>query len=262
VLGLVIILLLAGMTLSVLLWIGTVFLQGYFYTEPNPNVYWQAPAAGSALTLFLLLWCLLNVSAAHPPGPVLPYEPYDTLFRFSAQDYLSSQPAKQIWSLKKNTKEPIPYERRRIGQDKYEYRDAVNKPWSPVGVEAVLVEKGDEKIRFDLDKTGASGSLRYVSDQGWAMPEYDLGQPSIFRWGRFLVNLFLNLFHLALWFACLWLLLRFQWVHALGLAVVLWLVMTLAVVPMLMIRCGEVARQGTPAASATASLPTFSAFPA
>ena len=35
------------------------------------------------------------------------------------------------------------------------------------------------------------------------------------------------------WFACLWLLLRFQWPHALGLAVVLWLACTLLLWPVL-----------------------------
>jgi hypothetical protein len=46
-------------------------------------------------------------------------------------------------------------------------------------------------------------------------------------------NLLLNFLHLGVWFACLWLLLRFQWGHALGFAVVLWLALTLTILPML-----------------------------
>jgi hypothetical protein len=249
VLGLLVTLLLVGVTLAVLLWAGTVFLQGYWYTEPNPDAYWQGPAAAGALTLFLLVWCLLDVNAAH--GPNQPNEPYDTLFRFSAREEMDSQPAKRIWSVKKGTPEPVPYDRRRIGQDKWEYRDANDRPWSPLGVEAILIERDGEKMRFDLDMSADSGYATYVSPDGWAMPEYDLGRPSTYRFGRFFVNMLLNGLHFAVWFVCLWLLLRFQWSHALGLAFVLWLVMTLVVVPILMIRCGEVAREGATAAATT-----------
>jgi len=248
VLGLLIVLLLVGVTLSVVLWVGTVFLQGYFYTEANADAYWQAPAAGAALTLFLLLWCVLDVNATH--DQVLPYEPYDTLFRFSAVEDMDKRPAEKIWAVRAGVKEPIPYESRRTGQNSYEYVDvATKKPWSFVGVEAILLEDsagkiGDkgEKIRFDLNKNADSGSSRFVDAQGWGMGENNLGLPSKFFFGRLLANLLLNLFHLVLWFLCLWLLLRFQWTHALGLAIVLWLVMTLTVLPMLMTRSGEIAR--------------------
>ena len=66
------------------------------------------------------------------------------------------------------------------------------------------------------------------------MREDNLGQLSTFRWGVFLACAFLNFFHLALWFVCLWLLLRFQWSHALGLAVIFWLAMTVFGVPALL----------------------------
>jgi hypothetical protein len=259
VLGLLVIIVVIGVTLSVLLWVGTVYLQSYFYTEPSAGAYWQAPAAGAALALFLLVWCLLNVNTPHDPGQVLPYEPYDTLFRFSPVEDLDKEPANKIWAVRKGVKDPIPFERRRTGQNSYEYVDVVTKRqrWSFTGVEAILLEPHDkgEKIRFELDKKllDDTGSSRYVSEQGWVMGESNLGQPSTFRTGRFLANLLLNLFHLALWFVCLWMLLHFQWSHALGLAVVLWLVMTLAFVPMLMSRCGEVARGGEPPTSPPAA---------
>jgi len=253
VLGLLIVLLLTGITLGVALLAATVFLQGYWYTEPNPNVLWAAPAAGGALTLFLLLWCVLDVNATHDLEI-----PYDTLFRFSATEELDERPAEKIWAVRPAVKEPILYTRRRIDQNHYEYVTPVkNEKWSFLGVQAILLEdntgklgeKG-EKTRFDLDKNADSGSSRYVSPQGWAMGENNLGLPSTFRFGRFLANVLLNLFHFALWFVCLWLLLRFQWAHALGLAFVVWLVMTLLVLPMLLTHAGEVGRaRSTPSAS-------------
>ena len=44
----------------------------------------------------------------------------------------------------------------------------------------------------------------------------------------------LNVLHLGVWFVCLWLLLRFQWSHALGLAAAVWLVLTLTFLPPLL----------------------------
>ena len=46
----------------------------------------------------------------------------------------------------------------------------------------------------------------------------------------------MNLLHLAGWFVCCWLLLNYQWTHALGVAAVLWLIMTIAVAEMLIRR--------------------------
>jgi hypothetical protein len=55
------------------------------------------------------------------------------------------------------------------------------------------------------------------------------------------LNLFFNFGHLIVWFLGLWLLLRFQWGHALGFAVVAWLVMTLTILPMLLSYAGAAA---------------------
>src|SRR5262249_36743366 len=88
----------------------------------------------------------------------------------------------------------------------------------------------------------------------------EVGQLSTFRWGVFLANLVLNLFHLGLWFACLWLLLRFQWAHAVAVALLLWLVMTLAVLPMLFNRAKAV-REQQPQTAPTAREPVPAGLP-
>src|SRR5262249_40196924 len=77
---------------------------------------------------------------------------------------------------------------------------------------------------------------------GWVLREYSEsgpdGRPYAFRWGRFLGNLFLNFVHLGLWFVAFGLVLRFQWSHALLLAIILWLGMSLAILPMLLGQAG------------------------
>src|SRR5207253_5704443 len=76
-----------------------------------------------------------------------------------------------------------------------------------------------------------------------------------FRFFRLMLFFFLHAFHLALWFACLWLLMRFQWSHALAGAFVIWLAFTIIALPMLLEYAADVAKtRRTPAAAA---LPIF-----
>jgi hypothetical protein len=107
-------------------------------------------------------------------------------------------------------------------------------------------------VRFERRKT-EGGYTEFVSADGWVMKaDQNMGLPSAGTWGRFLLIVFLNLFHFGLWFAGLWLVLRYEWFHALGLSIALWLVMTILVVPMLLTMAGAVAEAN---ATATAGLP-------
>jgi hypothetical protein len=180
------------------------------------------------MTAFWGAWCALDASSPEAgPNNV----PYDVLFRFSATD--TQAPVEKLWSVKKGVSEPILYTRVRVGQNRYEYRDTSEKkrPWQPDKVEEILTEDKDHpgQKRHFKRVAMAEGSYRtYADEQGWSMNEATLGQPSVFRYGTFFTNLALNGLHLVLWFLCFWLLLRFQWTHALGLAAVFWLVTTLS----------------------------------
>jgi hypothetical protein len=57
--------------------------------------------------------------------------------------------------------------------------------------------------------------------------------------GSFVLHVLL----LIAWFLVLWLLLRFEWAHALGQALVLWGAMLLFVMPPLLNRAEEIARE-------------------
>jgi hypothetical protein len=239
-------LLLAGVVLAGFLYVGAVFLQGYFYTGPSEQLIWGAPAAAAVLTLFLGLWCLLD---ANNPGSTPQDIPYDSFFRFSPRVDMMPTPAKEIWAVRQGSKEPIAYKLVKVpraGFAQYEYREAKRPEhtWSTGGVQAILLKRDGEMDRF-LPRKGAEGGYReFVDEDGWTMKEYDTGptgQPTKFRFGRFLANLLLNLLHLGLWFGCLWVLLRFQWSHALGLGFVLWLVMTLSFLPALLDQAARLA---------------------
>src|SRR5262249_29467670 len=132
------------------------------------------------------------------------------------------------------------------------YEDATSRPWNRSDgdgrVEAILLEErppekpGDkpERTRFNLVppeggkyKEGQSAVFKEDGGKGRTLAEEALrnGQFWRFRWDLLLGNVVLNFLNFALGFACLWLLLRYQWLHALGLSVILWLVLTLAVMP-------------------------------
>ena len=235
-LTLLLIILITGLGLAVLLYAGALFLQGYIYTEPSRELYWQAPAAAGVLTLFLMLWCVLD---ANSPGAAAGDIPYDTLFRFSPRADLLKEPAKQIWAVSKDGEKTL-YTRDRMGQTNYRYVDASyspKRPWRGNDVESVVLDIDGESHEFKRVKNTGSSYPEFVDDKGWSMKDFGDGPdgtPSAFRWGRFLMNLILNFGFFLAWWLCLWLLMRFQWSHAFGLAFVLWIFFLFSVMPMLL----------------------------
>ena len=91
--------------------------------------------------------------------------------------------------------------------------------------------------------SGPSEALRYIDGKGRVMLESSLGEIAVFHSGWVIVTLLLSLFFLGVWFVSLWLLLRFQWPHALGQAVVFWGVMILFVMPPVLTRAETVAKE-------------------
>jgi hypothetical protein len=99
---------------------------------------------------------------------------------------------------------------------------------------------------------------RYVEEGGQhrVLTEYDVqrGQVTRTRRGLLLGYFLLNVLLLAVWFTGLWLLLRFQWPHALGLAVVLWVATMLVILPVLTSRTKQ-AVDARPVSKETAVAP-------
>jgi len=261
VLFLLLILVLSGMALTVLIWVLTLFLQGYYYTEPTPGIAWQAPAAGFTLGLFFAFWCMLIVNSTMTNIQDLPY---DTLFSFKPRVDKFKDPVKELWIAKKGVKEPVHYKMKKAyrgGIVTSEYVEAESgRAYSPSGVEEIIIREDNQEIRFlPAPATAGTGYREFVDESGWTIREYPqsgpTGMPEAFRWSRFLVNIFLNFLHLGLWFVCLWVFVRFQWSHALGLAIIMWLVMTLAVLPMVFEQAGHRALAASASQREKAELP-------
>src|SRR5262249_39338718 len=132
-------------------------------------------------------------------------------------------------------KKPQKYE---LGREKRYWATGTGGAFPRAKVEAIILKDEGGESRFEPASTPKGSDYTEFRDaDGWVLRVYGEGprpgNPTAFRWGRFFGALFLNFVHLGLWFACLWLLLRFQWGHALGFALVLWFIATLAILPML-----------------------------
>jgi hypothetical protein len=230
--------------ITVVVFAGTLLLQGSFYSEPVSHLLLRAPLASLLLTLFIAGWCFL---AYRSPTT------YGTLFDFTATE--NETRFQQFWSVKRGKESLFEYSKAHR-----EYRDKnTHKRWSRSDseglVQAIIVEdKGGQKVRFEAELTpdgkfkAASGEpVRYVEvgGKGRVMTDGDPGKISTVHWGRIIGNILLNFLHLAVWFAALWLILRFQWGHAVGLALVLWLIVTFAIMPVLFKRMEDAARGGS-----------------
>jgi hypothetical protein len=253
-------LLIFGLSLGVGLFVGGLFVQGYIYTEPSAQLRWGAPATGAVLFLFVTFWSLIVVFSGSTPTDI----PFDVIQRFSPTVDKFRSPVSELTAVRKggnketyklHKSSPFP------GATRSDYRSVRDgKPWNSDNVEAIVIKSDDGDMRFMQvaeDQRARGAYPQFVSDDGWAMTVYDdgpTGQPTKFRFGRFVVNLFLNFLHLALWFVCLWLLMRFEWFHALLGACALWLICTLIILPMLLTFAARVSQDRQVMAPATASL--------
>jgi hypothetical protein len=233
----------------------TFWFQGYIYTEPVGRLWWRAPAAGTALTVFLIIWIAIDYRGAKSnPDVRYPYGPIQEM-------PLAAKTPKPFETLcvpsGENTE--VKYRREKVleGQNThyvYRHNDQV-MPGRPPKV--IGEEEDGQRVVFEPDRD-AKGQFKvergqvlfYRDGKGRAMREGTFELEPSYRVFPVLLGLFLNGAFLALWFVCLWLLLRYQMWHALGLAVALFVVMLLFVIGPVMSRAEDVAHP-KPALQAT-----------
>jgi hypothetical protein len=245
-------------SLAILLAAGTLFIQGYLYSEPVGDIFWRAPAAAAALTLFFWLWCFINYRAALPSAKELPYE---TIFTSAATEESTKDPVAELWTERAGTRAHYRRYTIPVTPVRYEYHDANDKRLTMFqNIDAVVVKEGDAKspteVRFNWSeedkKLVEEGGARYMTVENF-------GRIYTPRPGRSRMMLVINAVHLLVWFLVVWLLLRFQWSHALGLAILFWLVMTMLIMPQILSRVPR--RPAEPTAPTASRLNTVNSWP-
>jgi hypothetical protein len=231
--------------LALFFWAGTLFFQAYIYSQPAGHLYWRGPVAALVVTGFFGLWAMIDYKSVGDANR----GKYRTVFEMSSSEDVDYP---KFWSVRKGGetlyvkhKTARGTEFREAGPDgKVRLDGKVWKRSDTEGVvEAVVVEEKDgAKSRFNADLTPdgkfnvkQGQAVRYVEADGRhrVMTDDYIGTIHTFERSLFFKNIALNLLHLGVWFLCLWLLLQFQWSHAFGLAIIFWLVFTLAIPPLL-----------------------------
>ena len=242
---LVLLVLIEWVILTVVLAGWALFLQQYLYTEATPGLTWRGPAAGSALTVVLLVWLVCDYKA---PGG------YRALWEFSSREESTAFPELRIpTATGEDVYKPSPGKR-----NDYHLNGQTQGRPLPARPPLLVVVEGDKRSTFKPERDAKGNfaqqtstrfgreskeELRYIDENGRVMLENSLGQLTISRPGRFLGNLLLNLAFFGACFAAFWPILGFQWRHALLQAFVLWLVVLLFVWPPVLSRVEETARQ-------------------
>ena len=248
---LILILLITWLGLMALLTVWTIFFQGYIYTGPVQGALWRGPAAGSAVTLFLLVWVLIDYNAPRR---------YHTLFDFEFQQ--SRQEFKEFRTVDQDGKEEL---FKQVSQEKgrpvYRLNGRLDGDKPKLRPQQVIVKENGEDVIFKPDKdkkdqfkteavsrfSSSKLPLYYRDNKKRFMVEGEFGEAlGSYSMGNLILNLLLNFLHVVVWFAALWLLLEYRIWHAVGFAVVAWIAVTLFLLPPILSRAEDVADKRTP----------------
>ena len=232
------VILLVGLTLvfSAVLWLGSVFLQGWLYNDLAPRLPLRALAGGAVLALFHTGWCAVYKA---DPGR------FDTLVSFKTEaldgTYDDFQSVRRVGKVEKP---PARFVRR--GESNVFESPESGRPWNRSDADGMVVallvkERGkDTPTRFEANLDPKTGNFRppeetrYEAEGGRRyMDHAALGKVYRVRSMAYLGNIFANLLHLALWVVVLWPGMRFALGHAVGVGLVLWAVTMLVVQPAL-----------------------------
>lgn len=245
-LTLVILVLFLGVVVTVLLAGWTLWFQTYIYTEPPTGLLWRGPAAGAAVLAAIVVWVFFDYQAPGRYRPLYEFSPRETVKPFPELLVPTASGKEDVYKLRAGTRNEY-----RLGG----LSSGKALPTRPA--EVIVVEDGakasfkperDEQGNFKQRSTkGLWGEskepLRYLDEKGRVMYEDGLGTLASYKPGWLLGNLVLNFLLLGVLFGALWVALEFQWPHALGQAVVIWGVLLLFVMPPLLTRAEQVARE-------------------
>ena len=221
-----------------LLWLGSVYLQGWLYSDLASKLPLRAAVGALVMAGFLTGWCVIYKA---DPGR------FDTLLNFSREKtdgmYTEFESVRKVGAVEKP---PVKFVRSLSGKGattEFLTTDG-QKPWSRSDSEAmvvaILIKEKDqaEPTRFDAqlapDGKFPATALRYVQPKTTRyVDEVALGTVNRIRSWSLIGNLFANFLHAALWCAVFCLVMRFEFGNACAIGLAFWAVTMLAVQPAL-----------------------------
>jgi hypothetical protein len=246
-------LLLVTVALLAVFWGGSLVAQGYLYNQPADRLPLRALAAALLVGSFLIVWVWIDKRS---PGK------YETFFnvegeestQFTEFEAVRVQPVREGKQVTYKPGEVVSKVKRGVGAAAEFIDERTGKPFVLSGsfppdntdlvtVAIVVKDEAGNPVRYDatLDtnpNTGEKTYSRNVDSRRFVQVKGDryirptqLGViyvPRTVFWA-----LALNVVHFVVWFAALWLLLRFAWTHALLFTVVFGLVTMLMLMPLL-----------------------------
>lgn len=253
---LLLVLLLTFLVVFALFWGGTLVAQGYLYQNPAGQLPLRAAVGALLVALFITFWVWLD---KRNPGK------YDTFFEFAGETSKEVNEFEAVrWTLdptagkgkvefrkdeKGNPAEKVTrYKRSGAGKAATFVEEGTTQTYKANTTDtmtAALLVKPDEggnPMRFnaELKKDERTGALNYTTDRRFVEAGGNryikADQPGVVyipSSGVVAVSLLLNVALFAVWFVAFWPVLRFNWGHALGFAVVCGLVTMLLVMPLL-----------------------------
>ncbi len=215
---------------SLLLWLGSLFAQNYFYTEPAEGLLWRAPAAAGVIVIFYFIWSMLNLSGGNAAADKK--IPYPFLLNFNNTIDMVAQPIPEFESKNKNT-DPALFKLDKSSRGNRYKKENSDEYWNADGALYIKFKHGGTEYNFV--PAPSEGGYRVFADEnsGWIMKEQGIGVPTQSSSTQLLVYFVLNAFHWLVWVLCFWVLLQYAPGHAFLLGSVLWIASTLFILPVI-----------------------------
>lgn len=222
----------------VILWLGSVFLQGWIYNDIASKMPIRALIASAIMSGFLTLWCSIYQA---DPGR------FDTLLNFSREKiegvYNEFESIRKVGNEERKPEKFVRPGGSRGATAEFRTTDG-QRPWTRSNADgmviALLVKEKDqtEPTRFEaqLEKDGKFPvtGLRYVQPKSSRyMDEASLGTIYRVRSMSLMGNLFANFVHLVLWTLVICFVLRFEIGNSIAIGLAIWAITMIAVQPAL-----------------------------
>ena len=215
----------------------SLFLQAYLYNAPADRIYLRALVGGTAVALFLVGWTYINTRADRD-------NKYGAIHEFKPTATTEVTKFEAVRRNRAKIESTVAYNKA-LGEK--EFRSELDK--SPfrvntsdyITVAFLIKEEGKtEPTRFDavlesellydskLEKKTfrEKGGPRLIEDDGIGVIVAPCG-------GVIFLAILINMLHVVVWFLVFWIVMKFTWPHAFGLAAVLGFAITLVAMPLL-----------------------------